>query len=336
MEPDNAMGFTITRKFLKSNRKSASFVYSKQDLSCPNCKAAFKVTIPNHKSNCALCNISYCLNCLPNKVPLLTNSNSSQQICSKCYESCWGMPEVKLLDTKFQEAVMEYQETLQKTNEIDLKRKEALERLRSLNLTFSKIQDDWAEKTEKMQEEALTLHAENIEIENHCKELNEIKGHKLQEIEETNSTIALLNQEIEESKAQNLRDIERISQLEVLIREQTNENHKISESLKKAEMDKKENEETLKTDEAGLNLKLNKLKEHTEELRKQNEVLRKRLKESRKDEGDEAYPRSVESRGDSYKRLMEQWTQQEYELQQLRSQPPHSPITEKTCKCNIQ
>ena len=267
----------------------------------------------------------------------MTNTSSFQQICAKCYDSCWGTSEYKLLDTQAQELMIKCKQTQEMVIEVEGKRKDALEKLRSLNLTFSKLQDDWAERKEEMEEEILFLHSENIDLENHCKKLNEIEELNLQEIEETNSTIALLNQEVEECKTLNLRDAERISQLEMLIKEQKKENNKLAASLKRAEMGKKENEETLKTDESGLNLKLNTLKEHSEEMLKQNEMLRKRMKECRKDEGEEMYYRSAgESRGDSYKRLMEQWTQQEIELKKLRSQLLHNPITQKTCRCNIQ
>lgn len=276
-----------------------------------------------------------CSDCLDKVVYL---GSRGQKACENCYNFCAAQPEFQGLEKKISELHREVQQLALENLEIDSKRKEALEKLRSLNLTYSRLEDDWTEKNLQMAEEIEKKKSENAGLENHCKELFHLKEANLKEIQENEANVLMVNQEIEECKIQNAKDIERIHQLEVLIEEQIEENQKIEESLRNAELEQKENEETMQTDESGLYAKLNRLKDQSEEMRLQNETLKKKVKELKKEENeDSAHPRvSIESRGESYKLLMEQWNSQEIQLKQLRLQIDKPPLVQGKCNCLLQ
>ena len=129
--------------FLKKTRsKSYSFSLDIPYSSCLLCKKAFSLASLFQRSQCSLCNLILCTDCIILDSITSNPTKEISKICKSCYEICLNNPKIKELNRNIQQLLLKIQQLKQETIEINIKRANALEKIRLLNLIFSKLKDD--------------------------------------------------------------------------------------------------------------------------------------------------------------------------------------------------
>lgn len=242
-------------------------------------------------------------------------------------------PELASLQVQLSELKREIKSLNQSHILIESQRVEALETLRKHNLILSKLESDWT-----LQEKSISLNQNEIlniihNLESDLNNLIQAKSHINSTIMLTHQHILQMENEISDIEGQISRDKERILQIEHLIKDQHQELLKITEKTLILQEKQTIEEEIFKQDESTLSEKLAKVRKKCENAKKTNKFLSKRLQEHVEQED---IPRvSFENRGENYKKLIEQWAEQEILIKQLQGQVGKHSISAQRCKCMI-
>jgi uncharacterized protein YukE len=318
----------------KNFSESDTFLFPRQNC-CSVCQMQYRLVKDQSKVFCPLCTRNVCSQCLK-KNAVLPAATEPIKICEKCYTYCWENPLVKELQLQVSQANVLKLKLNQQDEDINTNRIKALEDLRANNVMLTKLQDNWNSKHARNQTKIEKLN-ENIKLlKNSIAKLEKtLEEHKIT-LEQVDRKSECIKLNIQDLKNLEIKDKEKISHLETLISDQIEENNKIQELIRLSEEKKTKDEEDLKIDEKSLNYRLLKTKEQEAELIKQNQVLKKRLKDLKDQEHEETiYSRvSLESRGESYKGLLNQWACQEVELKALQEKL-NSPMIQRKCVCFI-
>ena len=73
---------------------------------------------------------------------ILSNTEKIENVCEPCFEECWKNQKNKEIESFINEKTREIQRLNEENAEIDIKRFQALENLRALNLKFANIESE--------------------------------------------------------------------------------------------------------------------------------------------------------------------------------------------------
>ena len=125
-----------------SCRKSDTFLLVlPNNYFCFLCGLEFSFYESQEKTFCLCCFKNFCSNCLKAQA-ILSNTEKIENVCEPCFEECWKNQKNKQIEGFINEKTKEIQRLNEENAEIDIKRFQALENLRALNLKFANIESE--------------------------------------------------------------------------------------------------------------------------------------------------------------------------------------------------